>query len=312
MIGFFADGLRWLLDRVPYIAGLRQQVRDAGGFPPGHFYSPVPSRSEAQSRLKSLEADEFTVPDVDYNEKHHAALLEEFAAYYPDLPFPERQDGSCRFHYDQTFFCHPDAIFLYSFLRHAAPSRIIEVGSGFSSAVILDTLERFGTKPTALSFIEPYPDRLHKLLRASDEKKATILSKRVQDTPLEFFSQLGPGDLLFIDSSHVLKTGSDLQYMLFDVLPRLPVGVYVHFHDIFSTFEYPENWVVQWGWYWNEAYFLRAFLAHNDAWEVYLFSNYVRLRFEDYLAAKMPLCLKDRGGSLYLRKTGPRSPAASS
>jgi hypothetical protein len=82
-------------------------------------------------------------------------------------------------------------------------------------------------------------------------------------------------------------------------------GTYVHFHDIFHTFDYPTDWLLR-GLYWNEAYFLRAFLANNSAWEIYFFNNYVRTCFEDYLAAKMPLCLKDIGGSLYLLKNSDR------
>jgi hypothetical protein len=129
----------------------------------------------------------------------------------------------------------------------------------------------------------------------------TVIEGKVQKTPIDLFTSLNSGDFLFIDSSHVVKCGSDLQYLLFDVLPRLQVGVYVHFHDIFLSFEYPEEWLLK-GWYWNEAYFLRAFLSNNNAWEICFFNNYVRTVFEDFIAEKMPLCMKDIGGSLYIRR----------
>ena len=126
--------------------------------------------------------------------------------------------------------------------------------------------------------------------------------EKVQNIPMDTFAALNAGDLLFIDSSHVVKCGSDLHFLLFDVLPRLPVGVYVHFHDVFRSFEYLEEWLSS-GWYWNEGYFLRAFLSNNNAWAIRFFNNYVRFAAEDFLREKMPLCVNDIGGSLYIQRT---------
>jgi hypothetical protein len=106
---------------------------------------------------------------------------------------------------------------------------------------------------------------------------------------------------LFIDSSHVLKCGSDVQFLMFEVLPVLAVGVVVHFHDVFESFEYPREWLIE-GWYWNEDYALRAFLSYNAAWEISLFGNYAVNSFREFFAANMPLCLKNPGGSLYIRR----------
>ena len=109
---------------------------------------------------------------------------------------------------------------------------------------------------------------------------------------------LHAGDLLFVDSSHVLKCGSDLQFLLFEVLPRLPVGVYVHFHDVFEGFEYPREWLQ------SERFCImpRAVLLFNHAWEIVLFGNFMVERHRDWFAEHMPLCLKNPGGSLYLRR----------
>ncbi len=94
---------------------------------------------------------------------------------------------------------------------------------------------------------------------------------------------------------------SDLHFLIFEVLPVIQPGVFVHFHDIFRTFDYPSEWLLK-GRYWNEAYFLRAFLAYNTQWEIYFFNSYVGEVFRDVLAQEMPLCLKNAGGSLYLRR----------
>lgn len=294
------------LDRAPYVGKLRERIRNEGVFPAGHFYSPVPSRDEALGYLQSTNGRDAELPDIHLNSQRQLETLRKFHAFYADMPFPEQQSATCRYYFDQSVFCYADAIFLYSFLRHVMPRRIIEVGSGFSSAVILDTVDRFFSFQPEITLIEPYPTRLNRLLRPGDKDRVSILEKRVQDVPVCTFKSLQAGDLLFIDSSHVMKCGSDVQFLLFKVLPQLPAGVYVHFHDVFRGFEYPEWWVEQ-GWYWNEDYVLRAFLAYNDSWEIYLFNHYAGEVFKEFIAERMPLCLKNPGGSLYLRRTGTES-----
>ena len=177
----------------------------------------------------------------------------------------------------------------------------MEVGSGYSSAVILDTLDVFGEVETEVTFIDPYPERLQSILRADDEEKTEVLAERVQDVEPERFQQLRRGDLLFIDSSHVLKVGSDLHYLMFEIMPHLPVGVHMHFHDVFYPFEYPVEWLKM-GRYWNELYMLRCFLAGNQQWQITLFNDFVNKEFGEYIEEKMPLCRRNFGGSLYLTK----------
>lgn len=293
--------LGYVLDRLPYVSALRRIARDAGAFPPGHFYSPIPTKAEVARHVEAMRAGKSEVRDIRFNHQQQFQALQAFAGFYDDLPFPNQRSETCRYYYDQTAFPHPDAIFLYSFLRQIQPARIIEVGSGLSSAVILDTVDRFFHAAPEITFVEPYPVHLNELLRDADRKSVRILERQVQDVPVDVFLSLQAGDLLFIDSSHVLKCGSDLQFLFFEVLSRLPVGVYVHFHDIFETFEYPEEWLRS-GWYWNEVYLLRAFLTNNNAWEIYFFNNYVRKRFEKFLEERMPLCLNNIGGSLYIKR----------
>jgi len=111
--------------------------------------------------------------------------------------------------------------------------------------------------------------------------------------------------VLFIDSSHVSKVGSDVNHILFNILPALRPSVRVHFHDVFYPFEYPENWIVN-GRSWTEAYLLHAFLQFNDTFEIELFPNYLTRFHQDFFKQRMPLCLKDPGGSIWLRKISPR------
>ena len=293
--------IRSTLDRLPYVGGLREQVRNAGSFPPGHFYSPIPTSAEVSARIHSRNKPGDPVPGVDLNVNGQAELLETFHAFYSELPFPEARSPACRYYFQQTVFCYADAVFLYSFLRYAQPRRIIEVGSGFSSAVMLDTVERFFDRRPEITLIEPFPINLRQLLRPQDYNDITLIEDTVQHVPVETFKALQAGDLLFIDSSHVMKCGSDLQFLIFEVLPQLPVGVFVHFHDVFDSFEYPPDWLLK-GWYWNEDYVLRAFLSFNNAWQIRLFGNYAVGVFAKFFAEKMPLCLENPGGSLYIQR----------
>ena len=280
--------------------GLRPFILRHGAYRPGHYYSPVPSRSEVNHALESG-GFSGTLAEVDLRREQQLALLQRYSHFYPDLPFSPEPRPDCRYHYEQTFFRYSDAIFLYCFLRHFKPKRVIEIGSGLSSALMLDTLDHDESIETRITFIEPYPDRLKRLLREGDLEKHRLVEKRIQDVELSLFETLESGDLLFIDSSHVLKYGSDLYRILFEILPTLPVGIYVHFHDIFYPFEYPEKWL-RMGRYWNECYLLRAFLAHNDSWEITLFNQYVNREFGDVIEKSMPLCQKDFGGSCYIRR----------
>jgi predicted O-methyltransferase YrrM len=294
--------IRFALDRLPYVGRLREELRRSGAYPSGHFYSPIPTKAEIGARLETRPPAQDPCLGIALNRDQQFKLLQMFERFYADLPFSEEHRADCRYYFRQSTFCYADAIFLYSFLRHTQPKRIIEVGSGYSSAVMLDTVDRFFETAPQITLVEPYPDTVRKLFRPEDYRRVSLIEDVVQRVPVETFTTLETGDLLFIDSSHVVKCGSDVQYLLFDVLPHLAPGVYVHFHDVFQAFEYPAEWLRD-GWYWNEDYLLRAFLSFNSAWEIVLFGNDAVHTFEPWLAEHLPLCVKNPGGSLYLRRT---------
>jgi predicted O-methyltransferase YrrM len=183
---------------------------------------------------------------------------------------------------------------LYALLQTVKPQRIIEVGSGFSTAVMLDA------GVPSITCIEPFPDRLRSQLRPSDRPE--ILVQPVQDVPLDRFRSLQSDDLLFIDSSHIAKVGSDVVHLLTRVLPILQTGAYVHLHDLFWPFEYPADWIAE-GRAWNEAYVVHAFLQYNDVFVIEWFTSYLKACHRETLHRTLPLTQRDHGGSLYLRKT---------
>jgi predicted O-methyltransferase YrrM len=268
--------------------------------PPGHFYSPLPSREEV--------ADAFTrggfgppFPGIDLNEAGQLARLERFVAFYREQPFPERATEGRRFYLDNPSYGHFDALMLYCMLREAQPRRVIEVGSGFSSAAMLDLNDHVFSGSVQFTFIDPDMKRLRPLLRAQDEKRATLIERRVQDVSLEAFAALGENDVLFIDSSHVSKIGSDVNRLYFDVLPALAPGVLIHIHDVAGNLEYPKEWYDE-GRAWNEQYLLRAFLMNNTAYRIELFTGWLFNTRHAWFREHMPMCARGGGGQLWLRK----------
>ncbi len=142
---------------------------------------------------------------------------------------------------------------------------------------------------------------LRKLLRAEDEGRVTLIEKRVQEVPLETFATLGENDVLFIDSSHVSKIGSDVNRLYLDVLPVLAPGVLIHIHDVAGNLEYPREWLDE-GRAWNEQYLLRAFLMNNRDYRIELFTGWLFNTRHAWFREKMPLCARGGGGQLWLRK----------
>jgi hypothetical protein len=270
--------------------------------PPGHYYSPVPSLTDVRARRETIfDRGRRSLGGIDLREAAQLALLERFAAFYAELPFQAAPTPGRRYHFDNQMYSYADAVFLYCMMRHARPRRVVEIGSGYTSGAMLDVDELFLGGATEFTFIEPYPDRLHGILRAGDAGRVTIVEERLQDVALDCFAALDAGDILFIDSTHVSKAGSDVNHIFFEVLPVLRAGVYVHVHDVFYPFEYPEAWVLE-GRQWHENYLLRAFLEFNDTFAIAAFTTFLLQFHHAWFERHMPLCLEHSGGSIWLQR----------
>jgi predicted O-methyltransferase YrrM len=280
-----------------------EAARDAFRFvPAGHYYSPIPSREQIRADAERLStARPREIPGIDLNEEEQLAVLEQIKVFYRELPFSTSKVPGRRYFFENPAYSYSDAICLYGMIRHVQPRRIIEVGSGYSSCVTLDTNELFFDNRIACTFIEPFPALLHSLMKPDDLARVEIIASPLQKVDVARFRELNENDILFIDSTHVAKLGSDVNYIFSEILPTLRRGVYVHFHDIFYPFEYPAAWLNA-GRVWTEAYILRAFLAFNSAYEIVLYNTFLehfhRSQFEQY----MPLCLENEGGSIWLRR----------
>ncbi|MGL4423814.1 MAG: class I SAM-dependent methyltransferase [Gemmataceae bacterium] len=276
-------------------------------YPPGHFGSPLPDDAELRRDAQRLFAVPTELPGIDLRTSEQLELLRELAPFHAEWFFPTALTPGTRYFADNTFFPIADGLAIFAMLRRTPPKRVVEIGSGFSSAVMLDTADRFPPGPTQFTFIEPYPQRLLSLLTPADRSRTQILQQRVQDVPMDVFTQLQAGDLLFIDSSHVVKAGGDVNHLFFEVIPRLAPGVVVHVHDIFWPFEYPPEWFHK-GYAWNEAYVLRGLLQHNRRLEMLFFPSYLEKCHSAAYGAALPMALQRSthaptigAASIYLR-----------
>lgn len=271
-------------------------------FPPGHYYSPLPDLTDICARKEQIwQSGVSNFPGIELRLDEQMKLLEKVAERAVDYPFPAQPSQEFRYHYENDFFPLTDGTIYHALLRYWRPSQVVEIGSGFSSALLLDTRDHFLESDTTCTFIEPDTSRLRSLLRPADGD-VRIIESRLQECEEDIFGLLRAGDILFVDSSHVSKVGSDVNEIVFNVLPRLQAGVYVHFHDIYYPFEYPLSWLEK-GWAWNEAYLLRAFLQFNDAFEVVLWNRFITTALYESIPEQLKkLLLPGTGGSIWLRK----------
>jgi hypothetical protein len=276
---------RWLFMRIGVFP-----IRD-------HYYEPLFDAGKLRRPL----AEERALPGIDWNEAEQLALLDSFAHASELADVPEQAEGMV-FHWSNDAFRSGDAEYLYQLLRARRPALVIEVGGGHSTLLIGKALarnraERPGVQVRHLC-IEPF--EMPWLERSGVE----IVRRRVEETGKGLFAELGRDDLLFIDSSHVIRPQGDVLFEILELLPSLGPGVIVHFHDIFSPRDYLHRWLAEEVRFWNEQYLLEAFLSSNRDWKVIGALNYLRHRHYGRLKAKcLRLTPEREPGSIYLQKT---------
>lgn len=251
---------------------------------PVHFYQPIPDTSSLKVSLWQRKSD---LVGIDMNDAGQLKLLQDISKFKKEYDkFPNKKTSiSHQFFLENGFFEAVDAEILYSIVRLFKPRTIIEVGSGYSTLLSAMAIRKnkncerdYACKLIA---IEPYPNPD---LKAGFPELSELLPLQVQDVPLSKFESLNEGDILFIDSSHVLKIGSDVQYLYLEVLPRLKKGVIVHLHDIYLPAEYSVDSVLRKHMFWNEQYLLQAFLLFNDTFQVLWGGSYMNLKHPEILA----------------------------
>jgi predicted O-methyltransferase YrrM len=250
-----------------------------------HYYSPIP---DTRSLPDSLWAAKSTLPGVDMRLATQEALARELAQFRDEfLRFPiEATADERQFYLLNNMYGSVDAEVLYGIVRSRKPRRLIEIGSGFSTLLMSEALQRNAEEghQGEIMSVEPYPrEFLHGLPHLT-----RLIQRPVQVVPLAEFEALEAGDILFIDSSHVSKVGSDVCYEFLEILPRLEPGVLVHVHDIFLPEEYPRSWIMDLHYFWNEQYLLQAFLAFNKGFRVLWAGRYMHVNTPALLDETFP------------------------
>jgi hypothetical protein len=272
---------------------------------PVHFYEPVPDTRSLKPDVWSRTSE---LVGIDYGEERQLGLLAEFAARFKTecdaLPRqPTGHPGD--FYYQNPTFGWVDAAIYYCVLRHFKPRSICEIGSGASTLLALKAIEANRNEVPGyqceLLAIDPFPSDV---LKAAVSDCVRVEETEVQNVSRAEIESLSAGDVLFVDSSHVLKTGSDVQWIYLELLPRLKPGVLVHAHDIFLPREYPERWIKNERRFWNEQYLLQAFLSFNSAFEVLLTAALLHVRHPDSLAEAFSIYLPshESPGSFWFRR----------
>lgn len=254
---------------------------------PHNYYSPVPDLEQLPDDVFERRSD---LGGVDLQTEAAIARVEgELAPFIAEFDFPRdgpRQPGE--FFLANQGYESVDAELLYAMVRARKPRRLVELGSGFTTLLIAAACRRNAEdgSPTEHVAYDPYP-RPHIL---GDPVPAPTRFEAVgaNDVPLEVFEELEAGDVLFVDTTHTVKLGSDVNFIVLDVLPRLAPGVIVHFHDIFLPWEYPRVWFERLQYYWAEQYLLQAFLAFNADFEVLLPAQSLVRDYPERVGAVVP------------------------
>ncbi len=254
-----------------------------------HYYLPIPDETDLHGRLWEERSE---LVGLEMNDSGAVDLLSDvFPPYVDEFRnlFPTHQaHSSPGFYLINGSFMAVDAHVYYAFIRHFKPQRVIEIGSGFSTllaaAAGIQNLKENSEAPH-LTVIDPFPSAS---LKEEVPGLSQVIETRVQDVSLDLFTSLQAGDILFIDSTHALKAGGDVQFEYCEILPRLQPGVLVHIHDISLPKHYPRVYFEKIRVYWNEQYVLQAFLAFNSRFEVLWPGNYMMLKYPEDVCAVFP------------------------
>jgi hypothetical protein len=277
---------------------LTQKIFRALGFFPivKHYYEPQFDFSTYQQQHRSF-------PAIDFKVKQQLELLDSLNYAKELLAIPRTSVHQDKYYYDNGSFSLGDAECYYSLIRQLKPSRIIEIGSGFSTLIACEAIKQNKIEDNhytcKLTCIEPYE------MPWLEGIGVDLIRKKVEDTDIAFFNDLNNGDFLFIDSSHVIRPEGDVLFEIFKILPNLKKGVWVHFHDIFTPLNYPEKWLKEEFRFWNEQYLLEAFLSYNDHFEIVLSMACLTLNHQRAVHKAFPILSQEPSqipGSMWIKK----------
>jgi hypothetical protein len=267
-----------------------------------HYYSPIPD-------LEALPEDIWTrrgeMPGVRFDIPGSLEFVrKELAEYVAEYAPPRQPTGDPRdFFLDNGLYESVDTELLYAIVRRFQPPRVMELGSGMSTLVIADARERNGQADRGGHVV--YDPFMREDLGPAIHRIAEPRLVSATDIPIEDFEQLQAGDLLFVDTTHTVKVGGEVNRIVLEVLPVLAPGVLIHVHDIYLPFEYPREFAVERNFFWAEQYLLQAFLAFNDQFDVMVGANALARLYPAETAELFPSATPGiHPGAFWLRRAG--------
>ncbi|MEO0644772.1 MAG: class I SAM-dependent methyltransferase [Cyanobacteria bacterium J06650_10] len=293
----------WLLKNTRRI-GVQKlpQCRNAffkvGVFPiQNHYYEP---QFNHHVLTKPLSRDR-VLPAINWNASSQLEKLNSFTYAHELSDIPTEKSSRLEFYFGNGSFESGDAEYWYQLIRTVKPRRIIEIGSGNSTLIAIKAIKKNSEEDGKYSCdhtcIEPYE------MPWLEQSGVSVIRTRIEDIDPSFFEKLESNDILFIDSSHIIRPQGDVLFEYLELLPTLNLGVIVHIHDIFSPKNYPSSWLKEQVRFWNEQYILEAFLSHNTDWEIVGALNYLHHNHYQQLKSISPFLTPEREpGSFYLRK----------
>lgn len=277
----------------------KRALMKVGVFPiANHYYEPLFDSSLLRNPLD----EDRSLPGIDWNVEEQLALLKNFSFVEELRSVPLHETSKLSFYMNNKSFESGDAEFLYNMVRFKKPSRIFEIGSGHSTLMAIKAIEKNRELDPSYRCkhvcIEPYE------MLWLEKTNVTVIRSKVECIDKNVFSELSAGDILFIDSSHMIRPQGDVLFEYLELLPILNKGVIVHIHDIFSPKDYLEDWIKSSVLFWNEQYLLEAFLSNNNSWKIIGAVNYLHHNHYPLLQSVCPFLNESREpGSFYIEKT---------
>jgi predicted O-methyltransferase YrrM len=293
----------WILKNVRR-AGVRNLPRcknallKVGVFPiRNHYYEPQFDHRKTRQPL----SQDRILPGLDWNIPGQLRILETLEFSQELAGMPQEKSSTLEFHFNNGAFESGDAEYWYQLIRAVKPRRIFEIGSGNSTLMAIRAIRRNLEHDSKYKCkhvcIEPYE------MPWLEEAGVSVVRKIVENVDVSFFSELEENDILFIDSSHIIRPQGDVLFEYLELLPTLKRGVIVHLHDIFSPKNYPREWLEDQVMFWNEQYLLEAFLSHNSSWKIMGALNFLHHNHYKKLQSVAPFLTADREpGSFYIQK----------
>jgi hypothetical protein len=265
-----------------------------------NYYEPLVN---PHKHLTNFMWKERTLVGIDLNILEQLSILEKFNFQEELLNIPLEKKGVSQYYYNNGLYEAGDSEYLYCFIRQIKPKRIIEIGSGNSTLMVRNAIRKNVLEVDDYNCehicIEPYEMPWLKDIGVE------LIREKVENIDLKFFQKLEENDILFIDSSHIIRPQGDVLYEFLEILPSLKIGVYIHVHDIFTPRDYPNHWILDEHLLWNEQYLLEAFLSNNSNFKITGSLNYLRNNFTSTFMEKFPVsALSDKvqPGAFWLKR----------